>query len=198
MMRAGMPSKTVAVVEAPGWMFLEERITDTASLNLLKSRQWSVVILQAQKYSSSGQFSYSTAEAEELIRLSRNQSALPVLFPEWSRKNIAETQRIFDLHVSIASKQAACIAPIPQAFDLAQLRHPQLILHDRDGNHSAPAGAFLAALIIYATMSNLSPLNLPAMPQFSVDEDTQSKLRAIAAETVQANSPRLWCPNDLP
>ncbi len=196
MLRAGMPAKTVATVEAPGWMFLEERLADAATLNLLKSRQWSFVILQAQKYSSSGQFSYSTAEAEELIRLSRNQSALPVLFPEWSRKDIAETQRIFDLHVSIAQKQPACIAPIPHAWDLAFVRHPQLVLHDRDGNHSTPAGAFLAALIIYATVSNLSPMNLPALPQFNVDDDTQLKLRAIAAETVQTNSPRLWCPND--
>jgi hypothetical protein len=124
------------------------------------------------------------------------QSALPVLFPEWSRKDIAETQRIFDLHVSIARNQPACVAPIPQAFDLALLRHPQLVLHDRDGNHSAPAGAFLAALIIYATLSNLSPMNLPALSQFSVDDDTQAKLRAIAAETVQANPPRMWCPKD--
>ena len=196
MMRAGFPSKSVAAVEAPGWMFLEERPADTASLNLLRSRQWSFVILQAQKYSSSGRFSYSTAEAEELIRLSRIQSALPVLFPEWSRKGIAETQRMIDLHTSIARKQPACIAPIPQAFDLAQSRHPQLVLHDRDGNHSAPAGAFLAALILYATMSNLSPLTLPTLPQFGVGDDTQSMLRAIAAETVQANSPRLWCPRD--
>lgn len=196
MMRAGYPSKSVTAVEAPGWMFLEERLADTASLNLLRSRKWSFVVLQAQKYSSSGQFSYSTAEAEALIRLSRMQSALPILFPEWSRKDVAETQRIVDLHVSIAREQPACIAPIPQAFDLALLRHPQLVLHDRDGNHSAPAGAFLAALIIYATLSNLSPMNLPTLPQFSVDDGTQTKLRTIAAETVQANSPRLWCPTD--
>jgi hypothetical protein len=154
------------------------------------------VILQAQKYSSSGQFSYSTAEAEELIRLSRIQSALPVLFPEWSRKGIAETPRIFDLHISIAQKQPACIAPIPQAWDLALTRHPQLVLHDADGNHSAPAGAVLAALIIYATLSNLSPMNLPTLPQFGVDEDIQSKLRAVAAAALQTNSPRLWCPRD--
>ena len=32
--------------------------------------------------------------------------------------------------------------------------------------------------------------------QFSVDMDTQAKLRAVATETVQTIAPRLWCPND--
>ncbi|UUZ46552.1 hypothetical protein LP420_21660 [Massilia sp. B-10] len=30
--------------------------------------------------------------------------------------------------------------PIPQAFDLAAARHPLIVLHDADGNHSACAG----------------------------------------------------------
>ena len=42
----------------------------------------------------------------------------------------------------------ACVAPIGQAWDLSLARHPSLILHASDGNHSAPAGAFLAALLI--------------------------------------------------
>lgn len=58
-----MVAATVASVEAPGWMFLEERIDDMPSMNLLRSQQWSFVILQAQKYSESGQFQRSAAAA---------------------------------------------------------------------------------------------------------------------------------------
>jgi hypothetical protein len=163
---------------------------------LLRSQSWSFVILQAQKYSTSGQFQYSTAEAKALIRISREQRAVPVMFPEWPREGVDETQRIYDLHVAIAQAEPACVAPIGQAWDLALARDPALVLHAADGNHSAPAGAFLAALVLYATITGLSPLDLPALPQYPVDVATQATLRGIAAETVQTVPPRMWCPGD--
>jgi hypothetical protein len=196
MVRAGKPGQTVASVEAPGWMFLDERLHDMPSVDLLRNQDWSFVILQAQKYSSSGQFEYSTAEAQELIRISREQHAVPIMFPEWPRQDIDETQRIFDLHVSIAQAEPACVAPIPQAWDLALARDPALTLHAPDGNHSAPAGAFLAALVLYATITGQSPLDLPPLPQYPVDVSLQEQLRGIAAETVQTVPPRMWCPLD--
>lgn len=196
MVRAGKPGMTVASVEAPGNMFLEERLHDAPTMTLLRSQNWSFVILQAQKYSSSGQFEYSTEEAKELVRISREQHAVPVMFPEWPRRDIDETQRIYDLHVSIAQAEPACVAPIPQAWDLALARDPSLTLHAADGNHSAPAGAFLAALVLYATMTGLSPLDVPPLAQYPVNVSLQETLRGIAAETVQTVPPRMWCPGD--
>ena len=196
MVRAGKPGRTVASVEAPGWMFLEDRVHDTASINLLNSQDWSFVILQAQKYSTSGQFTYSTEEAKELIRMSRARHAVPVMFPEWPQRNVDETQRIYDLHVSIAQAEPACVAPVGQAWDLALARDPTLPLHDSDGNHSAPAGAFLAALVLYATITGASPLDLPNFPQYPVSAAMQGTLRGIAAETVQTVPPRMWCSSD--
>jgi len=197
MVRAGRPGKTLASVEAPGWLFLDERLTDAPSMDLLRSQNWNFVILQAQKYSSSGQVAYSTEEAKELVRRSRTQHAVPIMFPEWPRRGIDETQRIFDLHVSIAQAEPACVAPIPQAWDLALARDPTLTLHASDGNHSAPAGAFLAALVLYATITGSSPLNLPVLPQYPVSPAVQEVLRGIAAETVQTVPPRMWCPGDV-
>jgi hypothetical protein len=196
MVRAGKPGQSVASVEAPGWMFLEERLHDGPSITLLRSQNWSFVILQAQKYSSSGQFVYSTEEAKELVRMSRVQRAVPIMFPEWPRKDIDETQRIFDLHVSIAQAEPACVAPIPQAWDLALARDSTLTLHASDGNHSAPAGAFLAALVLYGTITASSPLDLPLLPQYPVSAPVQQTLREVAAEVVQTVPPRMWCPGD--
>jgi hypothetical protein len=119
------------------------------------------------------------------------------MFPEWPRSGVDETSRIYDLHVSIAQREVACVAPIGQAWDLALERHPALALHAPDGNHSNPAGAFLAALILFATMTGVSPLDLPALPQVTtVDGATQAQLRAVAAETVQIWPPHAWCPSD--
>lgn len=196
MVSAAHPGESVAAVPAPGSMFLEERLSDFESVNLLRNQDWSFVILQAQKYSTSGNFTYSTEEAEQFIRLARESNAVPILFPEWPRRGIAETQRIYDLHVSIAQMEPACVAPIGQAWDLALARHPTLVLHDADGNHSNAAGAFLAALMLATTISGVSPLDVPALPQFPVDLHTQTLLRAVAHDTTQTWPPRAWCPSD--
>lgn len=196
MVRASRPGKTVAHAEAPGWMFLEERAADAASVQMLREGTWTHVVLQAQKYSSSGAFMYSTEGAEMLIRLARLAKALPILFPEWPRREVAETQRIYDLHVSIARKEPACVAPIGQAWDLAIGRHPGLTLHAADGNHSAPAGAFLAALMIATTVTGTPPDELPFIPGLGVEAGAQAQLRRVGAETVLAHHPRQWCPLD--
>jgi hypothetical protein len=196
MVRAGLPGKTVKYVEAPGWMFLEERAADAASLALLRDPGWSFVVLQAQKYSSSGLFEYSIDGAVELVHMARVDKAVPILFPEWPRRGVPETQRIYDLHVSIARREPACVAPIPQAWDLALARYPTLVLHDADGNHSAPAGAFLAALILATTMTGVPPGHLPSLAGLGVDDDVQARLRGVAAETVLVYPPRQWCPAD--
>jgi hypothetical protein len=196
MVRAGRPGKTVSVTVPSGFLFLDERLNDPASMAAFASQKWSAVILQAQRYSTSGTVDYSIAEAVELVRRTRQIPALPVMFPEWPRRGINETQRIFDLHVSIARLQPACVPPIPQAFDLAAARYPLLVLHDADGNHSAPAGAYLAAAVLYATLTGNSPLGLPQLDGFSVDAGTQANLRVVADDQVKLLSPRLYCPND--
>ena len=66
LLRAGLPGMTVTVAVAPDWMFLDEHLSNPRTLGLLNGRSWRAVVLQAQKYSSSGQFSYSTQEAQQL------------------------------------------------------------------------------------------------------------------------------------
>ena len=198
MVRAARPGRSVAQVEAPGWLFLGERAKDAASLALLNEHPWTFVVLQAQEYSSSGLFEYPTDGAQTLIRMAKADDAVPILFPEWPRRGIDESQRIYALHASIAQKTPACVAPIPQSFDVAAIRAPDIVLHAEDGNHSSPAGAFLAALVIASTMTSFPPDAIPALPQFPVDALTQQRLRLIAAETVAMNAPRLWCPDAPP
>lgn len=196
MLRAGEPARTVASTVSPDWLFLNERGDHEPSLSLLRSQRWSFVVLQAQNYSSSGQFVYPTLGAQKLVNLSRTQGAVPILFAEWPRRGIAETPRILDVYTSIAMNAPACVPPIPQSFDVALARHPDLTLHAADGNHSAPPGAFLAALILYATMSGRDVAALPTLSIGGVDADTQAKLRAVAADTLRAYPAKQWCPND--
>lgn len=197
LLRAGLPGRSVSISIAPGYLFLDERIADTASMNLLRSRNWTAVVLQAQKYSSSGLFFYSTLEAERLVQAARSQAALPVMFPEWPRLGIAETQRIYELHVGIAQAQPACVPAIGQAWDLALQRHPGIRLHAGDGNHAELPGAYLTALMLYAAITGGSPRALPDIDN-GVAPAVQAQLRAVAVDTLASLPARRHCPADAP
>jgi hypothetical protein len=196
MVGAARAPQIVEVVGVPYWQFLEEHYYDPTTLAFLNVQDWSFVVLQAQKYSTTGCCTYSTEGAKGLIRIARAQHAVPILFPEWPRLGIDETSTIWQLHVSIAQAEPACVAPIGQAFDLSLYRHPDLALHASDGNHSNEAGAFLAALILSATMTGVSPLDAPELAGFGVGAGDQALLRAVAADTVAAYPPRDHCPDD--
>lgn len=196
LVRAVRPGRSVEAVTAPGSQFLDERLSDASSREVLASQRWSAVVFQAQKYSASGQFSYSTAEAAQWVRLARDGGAVPVLFPEWPRLGVDETPRIFELYVSIAAQAPACVAPVPQAWDIALSRQALLPLHAPDGNHSQPAGALLAALVIASTVAGDSPAAMPTLSALAVDAATQAQLRAAAAQAVVDLPPRRYCPAD--
>nr|WP_314857567.1 hypothetical protein [uncultured Undibacterium sp.] len=197
-LRLAYPGKTVAVVVSPASLFLDEHLKYRPTLDLLKNQKWNAVIFQAQKYSSSGAYSYSTSEAVTLVGLARQSNALPVLYPEWPRRGIDETDRIFAQHVEIAEQAPACIAPIGQAWDMALQRHPELPLYAGDGNHSASVGAQLTAYVLFATLSGKLPSSLPDIAPSDVSPQVQSQLRLVADAAVMALSPYKYCPKDKP
>ena len=196
MVRAARPERTVAATNAPGSLFLDERVGDAATRQVLLERRWSYVVLQAQRSSSSWTVEYPITGAVSLVRTVREAGAVPVLFPEWPRRGLAESHLLFDLYVSIARQAPACVAPIPPAFDLAAARHPSLALHAADGNHSSPAGAYLAALVLASTITGVTPGTSPTLATIDVGPEDQARLRAVAAETVAAHPPRQYCPGD--
>jgi hypothetical protein len=197
MLRAGRPGKTVQVVNAPEFLFLDERLLHADSLNLFRRQHWGALVLQAQRYSTSGTVDYSILEAAAWVRSARSGSTMPIMFPEWPRRGINEAARIFELHLRIAALAPVCVPPIPQAFDLAAIRFPLIVLHAADGNHSSPAGAFLAALILFSTMTATPPIGLPFLPGFGISELTQQQLRAVADEQLRLISALTLCPGDV-
>ncbi len=197
-LRIAYPGKTVAVVAAPASLFLDDHLKHEPTLALLNSQKWNAVVFQAQKYSSSGTVSYSIDEAVTLVGLARQSNALPVLYPEWRRRGIDETNRIFAQHVAIAQRAPACIAPIGQAWEIALQRHPDLALYADDGNHSAPAGAQLTAFVLFATLSGKLPSSLPDIAGLDLSSQVQLQLRLVADAAVTMLSPYKYCAQDKP
>jgi hypothetical protein len=153
----------------------------------IKKGGWDVLVLQGQKISSSGKYSYSTEAAIELCRAASSSGTRVILFSEWGRLNVdGETERIEQVYASIADAGGASLSPVGQAWQRAQQQRPETNLHAADGNHSNATGAFLAACVLYETITGNSPLRLPPIPESPVDAPTQTWLKQVARETVTA------------
>ena len=188
MIGTGIPGATASQATAPGYLFLADRINDGVSRPLLESRNWSHVVLQAQKYSSSGLYDYPTVAAEEWIRSAKAQGAQPILFPEWPRRgNTEEGERVHQLHLAIASREPACVAPVGLAFEVALERYPNLVLHAADGNHSSLTGALLAAFVLYEVITGHAAAELPYLATVGVSPEIQQNLKAVASEVIAAD-----------
>lgn len=177
---------TADVTASRRWKFLSDRLGDGNSQRLLESREWTHVILQAQKYSTSGKYYYPTDAAEEWIRRVRSLSALPILFPEWARKNNNdEGMRIHQLHLAIASREAACVAPVGIAWALVIKVDPEIRLHDSDGNHANRNGAHLTAYVLYQAISGRRADSLPDIDDLKIKPEAQELFRSAASRAFE-------------
>ncbi len=187
LLEAGSPEGTSVVVErAPRWAYLADRLRDDATQNKLDSRRWTHVVLQAQRYSTSGRYSYPTDGAKEWIRRVRRAGAIPVLFPEWGQRgNRDEGLRVHGLHESIADVEAACVAPVGIVWEVALDNRPKLRLHAVDGNHANNTGALLTAHVLYEVVSGRPAAALPAVDGTGVKPEVQAYLATVTSSVLE-------------
>jgi hypothetical protein len=174
----GQPDKSVNVQLAPRSVFLAERVNDGVNEQRLESESWTHVILQAQKYSSSGAYTYPTTAAEYWIRGSKELGATPIMFPEHPRRgNGWEGQTLWDLHKGIAARENTCVAPVGLVWDEVLFRDTSLLLHQPDGNHASETGALLTALVFYQIITGQPVNSLPELSEFGIDSATEQMLK---------------------
>jgi hypothetical protein len=180
--------KQVTSSYANGLKYLSDRINDQASIDILKKTPWTHIILQAQKYSSSGAYSYPVDAAVSFISLALNQGSTPIMFPEHPRlDNKTEGLRVYLLHKSISEKQSVCVAPIGLAWNRAIELYPALNLHSSDGNHANIAGKLLTSLVFYQIITGESADALPYNSSINVSEFNQNILGQIASYSLEQN-----------
>lgn len=188
MIKAANPSAEVDYSIAPGIKFLDERLRDSRTRKLFDKKDFTHVVLQAQKYSQSRRKNYSTKEAEQWVNMSHKKPAKAILFPEWGQRGRQwEGEYVHDIYAGIASRTSACIAPVGLAWDNA-LSKKRIVMHAPDGNHANQTGAFLAALVLFQTITGESAENLPQLNSYDIKADTQLFLRSIAAQTISEKS----------
>ncbi len=171
---------------AAGNLFLDERFNNQNDLRLLQSKTWTHLILQGQKYSTSGAYNYPTDKTVTWVKASKAQQVTPILFPEHpTAGNKTEGMRVHQLHQSIQQEESSCLAPVGLAWDKALEFYPQLALHSSDGNHAALAGTFLTALVLYQSITGNNADTLPQLSNIALSAQSQQQLRQAAAATLQ-------------
>jgi len=174
----GLPGMPVDVQTGPGFGFLVDLVDDGVSEQKLESEPWTHVILQGQKYSTTGSLTYPTDAAEYWIRGSKEIGATPIMFPEHPRKdNTWEGQTLWELHTGIAVRENTCVAPVGLVWDEVIFRDQSLALHQPDGNHASETGLLLTALVFYQVITGQAVESLPGLADFNVDPATEQIMK---------------------
>ncbi len=185
MLQQGRPQATIRVQRADDWAFLDERLADGRSWPVLKSQTWTHLVLQGQKYSTTGQYSYPVDASLTWIALAKQLQITPILFPEHARAgNNEEGERVYLLHQRIAKQESACVAPIPLGW-YQLMQQTGLVLHEPDGNHANKTGAAFTAFILYQVLSGDPADQLPTIPALNISASVQQQLRQWASATLQ-------------
>jgi hypothetical protein len=186
----GQPDKLVDVQLVPGNAFLAERVNDGVSEQELESEQWTHVIFQAQKYSSTRTVTYPTTAAEYWIRGSKELGATPIMFPEHPRRgNNWEGRTLWELHTGIAARENTCVAPVGLVWDEVLFRDPSLLLHEPDGNHASETGVLLTALVFYQIITGQPVESLSGLSEFNIDSATEQLMKESVSSLLFVYTP---------
>lgn len=103
----------------------------------------------------------------------KKAGARTVFLLTWSAKTAPDEQAALDYaHMTIAKELGAMVAPVGDAWRKAGEERPKLDLYFADGSHPGPAGSYLAASVLYATLLGKSPAGLVRKIQGTPIDDT--------------------------
>ena len=113
------------------------------------SGNYDFVVLQAAMVSSSMSRTYPQSRAIAMARLAKSKHARVLLYVEWPRKGIDETQYTMNVYRGMAKASGAEIVPVCFAWNAVHGESPKSELWMPDGNHATVLGSFVAATSVF-------------------------------------------------
>ena len=168
---------------APGGVSLEDHWTLTGARQALDDGQWDDVVLQQGPSTlpeSAVNLREWTVRWAEAIR---DRHATPALYEVWPDSAFGVRSSFPALVYSYrqaARAARATFLPAGEAWQAAWRRNARLRLYGPDGFHPSKLGTMLAALVIYARLTNTAPGRV-ALPY---PARTAKLLRAAGAEAI--------------
>jgi hypothetical protein len=138
---------------------------------------------------------YARRFAEE----ARKVGAQPLFLLTWARRDTPESQaRLTQAYMSVARELGAPIIPAGLAWARARAEFPEVVLHHEDGSHPSPAGSYLTASALYATLTGRSPVGLastltgPPMPEGVLQAGKTVTLASLTPEQAEHLQRLAW------
>jgi hypothetical protein len=149
---------------APGGMTLKGHLAGNDAVPAIKSQKWDVVVLQEQSALANpvmragvpepGAPDVFFAAARALDSIIKQVKARTVLYETWSRVGQPQqTETIALAYEKIAKELGATLAPVGRAFATVRSERPAIALNIEDKSHPTAAGSYLAACVLYETIS---------------------------------------------
>jgi len=143
------------------------------------------------------------AYGERFARAAISAGAKPVLYQTWPRnpssrfyserttpRSADEMAAQLDLAYSaLAAREGALLAPVGRAFTAGLAAHPELELYGSDGTHPSWAGSYLAACVLYGTLTGNDPRAASYVP-WELAAEQAPALRALAARVLELDRKR--------
>ncbi len=159
-----------------------ERRDDGAPMKIIARDGWDVVVLQENGRVAAAGGVDSFPFASRLVRAARAAGATPIFYMTWAYRDRPETlPGIRDTYEKLSSRLEVPVAPVGEAWRLARDQAPGIELFAEDGIHPSPEGSYLAACVIFATLYERSPEDLPPV---AIDPEVARRLRRIARNAV--------------
>ena len=141
------------------------------ALAALRSSHWDYVVLQEQSTLGllliDGRHEVNDPElafhpyAKRFVEEARKVGAQPLFLLTWARRDTPDSQaRLTQAYMSVARELGAPIIPAGLAWARVRQENPDVVLYNEDGSHPSPAGSYLTACALYATLTGTSPAGL--------------------------------------
>lgn len=177
---------TQSVAGGKDWSFhlgesVDERFKDTPSPTLpylQKKGAFDWIVIQNHSMSALSEKYRFQDFGDELIGKIRETGAEPLIYCTMSRRagdkiyKDGDREKIIAAYETLAKRQNAVIAPVGQAWKIAQEKRPELDLFVKDGLHPNPVGGYLTACVFYSVFTGKSPVGIDLPRQYKFYETT--------------------------
>ncbi|WP_224247823.1 SGNH/GDSL hydrolase family protein [Hyalangium gracile] len=179
------------------------------ALAALREGRWDYVVLQEQSTLGllliEGRHEVNDPElafhpyARRFVEEARKVGAQPLFLLTWARRDTPESQaRLTQAYMSVARELGAPIIPAGLAWARVRQEDPSGVLYHQDGSHPSPAGTYLTASALYATLTGQSPVGLATvltghpMPEGVLNPARTVTLASLAPEQAERLQRVAW------
>ncbi|MFC2163842.1 hypothetical protein ACFLT2_02450 [Acidobacteriota bacterium] len=191
----GSEPQIVTDMVVAGGATLKQHFEGTRAIPKIREGNWDYVVLQEQ--STLGRSKYINGMPtinrpdmfHEFVRLLHKEitrsGAKTLLMLTWAREAIPQHQAtLTNAYMSIGKELGVQVAPVGLVWKDVNKRGNNIELFMEDGSHPGPQGTYLAACVLYTTITGRSPAHLPNLvkvPKMSMEGKPVKKESAYSA-----------------